>query len=82
MVDKILNFLKCYITNIDEASKELGKYKTASGDLIAIIHGKFFTKEGLRKELSIYTRRIISVSEFEGLLNYNGAEYQRILYEE
>lgn len=82
MLDKILSFLKEYITNIDEAIKELGKYKTASGGLIAIVHQKNFTKEELRKELSIYTRRIISVSEFEGLLNYNGAEYQRILYEE
>lgn len=81
MLDKILSFLKEYITNIDEAIKGLGKYKTASGGLIAIIHQKILTKEELRKELSIYTRRIISISEFEGLLNYNEVEYQRILYE-
>lgn len=82
MLDKILSFLKCYITNIDKSIKDLGKYKTASGGIIVLIDSKFFTKEALRKELSMYTKRIISVKEFEGLLNYSEAEYQKILYEE
>ena len=82
MLDKILNFLKCYITNIDEAVNKIGKYKTISGALITIIEKRVFTQEELRKELSIYTKRIISVNEFNGLLNYNDVENQKILYEE
>lgn len=82
MLEKILNFLRFYIENIDKATEELGKHKIATAGLIILIDNKFFTKEELRKELSIYTGRIISISELEGLLDYNRAEYQRILYEE
>lgn len=51
MLDKILNFLKCYITNVDEAVNKIGKYKTVSGALITIIEKRVFTQEELRKEL-------------------------------
>lgn len=47
-----------------------------------LIERQSFNKESLRKELSLYIRRIISVNEFEGLLDRGMVEYQRVLYEE
>lgn len=82
MINKILNFLEQYLDGVEEAIKQIGKYRTISYSLNLLIERQSFNKESLRKELSLYIRRIISVNEFERLLDRGMVEYQRILYEE
>ena len=81
MLDKILDFLKYYLDGIDETVKGIGKYKTIAYALNMLIKNQKFSKEELRKELSLYLKRIIHIQEFENLLDKNKIEYQRIIYE-
>ena len=62
-----------------EKIKAIGKYKVVSAGLITLL--KCFSSDELRKELSLYTKRIISISEFNQLLDYNRVEYCILLYE-
>lgn len=81
MLDKILDFLEQYLNNIDLAVKKSGKLITISCALNVLIERQSFTKEELRKELSLYLKRIIHIQEFENLLDKDAIEYQRIIYE-
>lgn len=81
MVDKILSFLSNYIENIEEVIKRVGKNKTVSAGLDLLIKRNSYEKDTLRKEISIYVKRIISVNEFEQLLDYDRAEYVHLLNE-
>ena len=82
MKDKILNFIQMYLNNVEEAIKKSGKEKTISAGLNLLIDRQSFTKDELRKELSIFTKRIISVNEFDMLLDYNAVEYSLLLKNE
>lgn len=81
MVDKILSFLSNYVENIEEVIKRVGKNKTVSTGLNLLIKRNSYEKDALRKEISIYVKRIISVNEFEQLLDYDRAEYVHLLNE-
>ena len=81
MVDKILSFLSNYVENIEEVIKRVGKNKTVSAGLDLLIKRNSYEKDTLRKEISIYVKRIISVNEFEQLLDYDRAEYVHLLNE-
>ncbi len=81
MLDKILDFLKYYLDGIDETVEKIGKYRTTAYALNMLIKNQKFSKEELRKELSLYLKRIIHIQEFENLLDKNKIEYQRIIYE-
>lgn len=81
MVDKILSFLSNYVENIEEVIKRVGKNKTVSTGLNLLIKRNSYEKDVLRKEISIYVKRIISVNEFEQLLDYDRAEYVHLLNE-
>lgn len=81
MVDKILSFLSNYVENIEETIKRVGKNKTVSAGLDLLIKRNSYEKDTLRKEISIYVKRIISVNEFEQLLDYDRAEYVHLLNE-
>ena len=81
MVDKILSFLSNYVENIEEVIKRVGKNKTVSIGLNLLIKRNSYEKDALRKEISIYVKRIISVNEFEQLLDYDRAEYVHLLNE-
>lgn len=81
MVDKILSFLSNYVENIEEVIKRVGKNKTVSAGLNLLIKRNSYEKDALRKEISIYVKRIISVNEFEQLLDYDRAEYVYLLNE-
>ena len=80
MLDKIIKFLNQYCYT-DEAIKKCGKYKVISAGLIKLIERGSFTVDELRKELSLYTKRIISIREFNQLLDYEGIEYCFLLCE-
>lgn len=79
MLDKIIDFLEQYCYT-KKAIKKIGKYKTVSMCLLELINAKFYTIDKLRKELSIHTKRIISVTEFYKLLEYDRVEYEQLLY--
>lgn len=79
MLDKMLEFCEYYLENIEENIKKFGKYRTLHICLTMLIEHKKFTKDELRKELSLYIKRIIHQREFEDILN--GNEYVRVLYE-
>ena len=81
MVDKILSFLSNYVEDIEEVIKLIGKNKTVSAGLDLLIKRNSYEKDTLRKEISIYVKRIISVNEFEQLLDYDRAEYVHLLNE-
>lgn len=81
MVDKILSFLSNYVENIEEVIKRVGKNKTVSTGLNLLIKRNSYEKDVLRKEISIYVKRIISVNEFEQLLDYDRTEYVHLLNE-
>lgn len=81
MLDKILDFLKYYFDGVDETVEKIGKYRTTAYALNMLIKNQKFSKEELRKELSLYLKRIIHIQEFENLLDENKIEYQRIIYE-
>ena len=81
MVDKILSFLSNYGENIEEVIKRVGKNKNSSTGLNWLIKRNSYEKDALRKEISIYVKRIISVNEFEQLLDYDRAEYVHLLNE-
>lgn len=80
MLDKIIEFLEQYITNIKETIEEVGKYKTVVAGLTALIEKQIFTTDELRKELSKYLKRILSEKEFNRLLDYYRIEYEPLLY--
>lgn len=80
MLDKIIEFLQEYCYT-EECIEKVGKYKAISAMLSKIISAKLYTADELRKELSIYIKRIISVKEFDRLLDYERAEYELLLYE-
>lgn len=80
MLEKIIVFLKQYINNMEETIKAVGKFKTITAGLIALVENKIFTNDELRKELSIYLKRILSEEEFNRLLDYNRIEYEQLLY--
>lgn len=79
MLDKIIEFLEQYMTT-QESIKQTGKYKTVSAGLILLIQRQSFQIDELRKELSKYTKRIISETEFNRLLDYDRIEYEPLLY--
>lgn len=79
MLDKIINFLQQYCF-MEEAIKQNGKYKTVSAALLLLIERQSFQTDELRKELSKYTKRIISETEFNRLLDYDRVEYEPLLY--
>ena len=79
MLDKMLKFLEYYIENTNDVIKKYGKYKTLSAGLNELIRRQSFAKDELRKELSLYIKRIIHPTEFEELLDYDRIEYARIL---
>ena len=83
MLDKILNFFKQYFneTEMEERIKSIGKYRVVSVGLNSLLKKKCFSPDELRKEISLYTKRIISVSEFNQLLDFDRAEYSTLLYE-
>lgn len=81
MSNKIIEFLKQYLDNIEVSVRKFGIYKTISAGLDLLIKRQSFEQEELRKELSIYTKRIISISEFKQLLDIDMSEYSRLLYE-
>ena len=81
MLDKILDFLKYYLDGVDETVEKIGKYRTTAYALNMLIKNQKFSREELRKELSLYIRRIIHTQEFENLLDKDTIEYQRIVYE-
>lgn len=80
MIDKIIEFIKKYSNNIEEAIKKIGKYKTISIALNLMIERESFAIDELRKALSLYIRRIISEKEFKELLDYDKVEYAYFLY--
>ncbi len=80
MLEKIIVFLKQYIYNIEETIEEVGRFKIITAGLIAIIENQIFTNDELRKELSIYLKRILSEKEFYRLLDYDRIEYEPLLY--
>lgn len=80
MLDKIIDFINEYCPT-KEAIKRTGKYKTVSAGLLLLLERQSFQKEELRKELSKYTKRIISETEFNRLLDYDRIEYEPLLYE-
>lgn len=68
MDKKLVEFLKRYIGNIEETM-----YRIPTRDVIPIafkslINEGIVAPDELRKELSIYLERIISINEFEKLL--------------
>ena len=79
MLDNILKFLEQYC-HIEEAIRKTGKYKTVAAALLLLIQRQSFTEDELRKELSLYTKRIISQREFDRLLDYERIEYEPLLY--
>lgn len=79
MLDKIIEFLEQYMTT-QESIKQIGKYKTVSAGLILLLERQSFQVDELRKELSKYTKRIISETEFNRLLDFNRIEYEPLLY--
>ncbi len=79
MLDKIIEFLEQYMTT-QESIKQIGKYKTVSAGLILLLERQSFQVDELRKELSKYTKRIISETEFNILLDFNRIEYEPLLY--
>ncbi len=81
MINKIIEFMKIYLNNVEEAVRKSGKPKTISAGLNMLIDRQSFNKEELRKELSIYTKRIISINEFDSLLDYDRIEYVLLLNE-
>lgn len=80
MIDKIIEFLKPYVSNIEQTIKEVGKYKTISAGLVLLIQRQSFTYDELRKELSFFIKRIISENEFNQLLDYDRVEYALLFY--
>lgn len=80
MIEKIIVFLKQYITNTKETIEEVGKYKTIVAGLTALIEKQIFTTDELRKELSKFLKRILSEKEFDRLLDYDRIEYEPLLY--
>lgn len=81
MSDKIIEFLKEYLDNVEASIKRFGIYKTITAGLDLLIKRQSFEREELRKELSIYIKRIISINEFNQLLDINMVEYLKLLYE-
>lgn len=81
MSNKIIMFLEQYLDNVEESIKRFGIYRTISAGLDLLIKRQSFEQEELRKELSIYTKRIISISEFKQLLDIDMSEYSKLLYE-
>lgn len=81
MSSKIIEFLKQYLDNVEASIKKFGIYKTITAGLDLLIKRQSFGQEELRKELSIYTKRIISINEFNQLLDTNMSEYSALLYE-
>ena len=81
MIDKIIEFLDLYLSNIEENIKKNGKFSTISAGLVILIESQIFNSEELRKKLSLHIRRIISEKEFEQLLSYERVEYCQLLYE-
>lgn len=81
MSKKIIEFLEQYLDNVEASIKRFGTYKTITAGLDLLIKRQSFEKEELRKELSIYTKRIISINEFNQLLDTNMSEYSALLYE-
>lgn len=75
MTNKIIEFIDIYLENIQETIEKYGIYKTIYYALKFIINSKIFTYEELRKELSLYLKRIISEKEFEQLLSKDEVEY-------
>ena len=82
MKNKILNFLRQYLTGIDEQIKHSGKSGTITVGLNLLIIDECFEKDNLRKELSIYVKRIIGIYEFDKLLKYDGITAFPLLDEE
>ena len=80
MIDKIIEFLEPYVINLEQTIKRVGKYKTISAGLILLIQRQSFTYDELRKELSLYIKRIISENEFNQLLDYDRVEYALLFY--
>ena len=80
MIDKIIEFLNQYLTNIDYAIKKVGKYKTISAAIRTLIERNSFTVDELRKSISLYIKRIISEEEFNQLLDYDRVEYALLFY--
>lgn len=79
MLDKILEFLNYYLCDIPELIKQYGKYRILSEGLKSLIRHGIFTDDKLRKELSLYIKRIVSEHEFNELLDKTRVEYARIL---
>ena len=75
MIDKIIKFLDLYLDNIEENIKTNGEFLTISAGLIILIKSQIFNNEELRKNLSLYIKRIISEKEFKQLLDYEKIEY-------
>ena len=70
MKERIIKFLKIYLVNeeLDKSIEKYGKFRTISDGLRVLIDAELFTKDRLRKELSIYCKRILSEHEFENML--------------
>lgn len=82
MKENILNFLRQYLVGINEQIKHNGKVGTICLGLNLLINEECFDKDELRKELSIFTKRIISIYEFDRLLMYDGIMAIPLLNEE
>ena len=81
MIDKIIKFLDLYLNNIEKNIKINGKFSTIATGLFILIESKIFNNDDLRKELSLYIKRIISEEEFKQLLDYERVEYCQVLNE-
>lgn len=79
MKEKILEFISKYIEYriICENDKNI----IIRQALNLIIQSKLLTKDELRKKLSIHIKRILSITEFNNLLDTHNVDYQLLMLE-
>lgn len=68
-LDKVIKWLSCYFDGIEEGISKYGKTIVIKESInILILNG--YLEEYLRKDLSFYIKRIVSIEEFERLKNW------------
>lgn len=79
MKEKILEFISKYIEY--KIMCENDKNIIIRQALNLIIQSKLLTKDELRKKLSIHIKRILSITEFNNLLDTYNVDYQLLMLE-
>lgn len=68
-LDKVIKWLSCYCDGIEEGISKYGKTIVIKESInMLILDG--YLEEYLRKDLSFYIKRIVSIEEFERLKNW------------